>query len=157
MVLSDAEIQFVESTGLFYERLGFPRIGGRMAGLMLLSPEPLPLEEVAAILRVSKASVSTNSRQFIRLGVLEEVSRPGDRRRFLRWHPGTFDGRLAILAAVGESIEHLAASGLAAIRPENDAARARLDYARAFAEFLQAGAGRLQNEWLARRRPNDPN
>lgn len=151
MVLSDAEVQLIESMGLFFERLGNPRIGGRMAGLMLLASEPLALEEIANLLKVSKASVSTNSRQFLAIGVIEEVSFPGDRRTYYRFNPRAWEDRLVIAQQLGATIEALALQGLGAIASDNEAARQRLDYTREFGAFLQEGVRRLQEEWRTRR------
>jgi DNA-binding transcriptional regulator GbsR (MarR family) len=76
--------QFVERMGLALESDGLPRIAGRIFGLLLISEEALSLDELAAELRVSKASVSTNARLLEHRGVLELVSRPADRRDYYR-------------------------------------------------------------------------
>ena len=77
-------IQFVERMGLALEADGLPRIAGRIFGLLLVSKEARSLDELAAELRVSKASVSTNARLLEHRGVLEQVSRPADRRDYYR-------------------------------------------------------------------------
>lgn len=82
--LEGAEQRFVEKMGLLFETDGLPRIAGRMLGLLLLSDDSMSLDDLASGLRVSKASVSTNGRLLERLGVLERVSRPGDRRDYYR-------------------------------------------------------------------------
>jgi DNA-binding transcriptional regulator GbsR (MarR family) len=76
--------QFVERMGLALESDGLPRIAGRIFGLLLISEDALSLDELAAELRVSKASVSTNARLLEHRGVLELVSRPADRRDYYR-------------------------------------------------------------------------
>ena len=96
---------FVERMGLALEADGLPRIAGRIFGLLLVSEEPRSLDELAAELRVSKASVSTNARLLEHRGVLEQVSRPADRRDYYRiprgsLHPyhGPAAGSLAALS-----------------------------------------------------------
>jgi DNA-binding transcriptional regulator GbsR (MarR family) len=76
--------QFVERMGLTLEADGLPRIAGRIFGLLLVSEKALSLDELAAELRVSKASISTNARLLEHRGVLELVSRPADRRDYYR-------------------------------------------------------------------------
>ena len=76
--------QFVERMGLALESDGLPRIAGRIFGLLLVSGDALSLDKLAAELRVSKASVSTNARLLEHRGVLEQVSRPADRRDYYR-------------------------------------------------------------------------
>jgi DNA-binding transcriptional regulator GbsR (MarR family) len=73
---------FIESMGLALESDGLPRIAGRIFGLLLVSEEARSLDDLAAELRVSKASVSTNARLLGHRGVLEQVSRPADRRDY---------------------------------------------------------------------------
>lgn len=81
----DAQTQeFIERTGLFFERDGFPRIAGRVLGYLLLSPEPASLDELANALQVSKSSVSTDARLLQRMGKVERVTVPGDRRDYYR-------------------------------------------------------------------------
>ena len=72
--------QFAERMGIFFESEGFPRIAGRVFGLLLVSDEPRSLDALAATLGVSKASISTDSRLLERRGLVERVSQPGDRR-----------------------------------------------------------------------------
>jgi len=67
-----------------YEREGFAPIGGRVFARLLLSREPMALGELARDLRVSKASVSTETRRLEGQRVLERVTRTGDRRVFYR-------------------------------------------------------------------------
>jgi DNA-binding transcriptional regulator GbsR (MarR family) len=74
--------RFVERAGLLWENDGLPRIAGRIFGLMLISEEALSLDEIADALGVSKASVSTDTRLLERMGFIERVSKPGDRKDY---------------------------------------------------------------------------
>jgi DNA-binding MarR family transcriptional regulator len=81
--LTPEDHRFIEALGLHFEKqAGFPRIGGRMLGLLMLAPKPLALGIIAELLMVSPASVSTNIRQFHARGLVEEISYPGDRRHY---------------------------------------------------------------------------
>ena len=73
---------FIERVGLAIEADGLPRIAGRMLGFMVLNGGPLSFSELAECLQVSRASVCTNARILSSLGVIERVSRPGDRQDY---------------------------------------------------------------------------
>lgn len=69
---------------------GLPRIAARLFGTLLLSSEARGLDELAAELGVSKASVSTDCRRLLDRGIVERVTRPGDRRDFYQLAPDFF-------------------------------------------------------------------
>lgn len=99
---------FVERLGITLEADGLPRIAGRLFGVLLLSPEPLSLDELAHRLEVSKASVSTDARLLEQRGVAERVSLPGDRRDYYQMAPDLFrrslEQRLARWRAFHEAV-----------------------------------------------------
>ncbi len=82
--LREAEEHFVEGMGLALEEDRLPRIAGRLVGLLMLSPEPVRFDHLAARLQVSRGSVSTNTRLLENMGVIERVTRPGDRRDYFQ-------------------------------------------------------------------------
>ncbi|MGV8841114.1 MAG: GbsR/MarR family transcriptional regulator [Bauldia sp.] len=75
---------FVEQMGILGEDGKLPRIAGRLFGLFLVETRPLSLGELTDRLKVSKASVSTNTRLLAAAGVIERVSLPGDRQDYYR-------------------------------------------------------------------------
>ena len=81
---------FVGEMGLTFEADGFTRIGGRLFGHLLLAARPLSLDEIAADLRVSKASVSTDARRLFEKGVVVRSGKPGDRRDYWQIAPDFF-------------------------------------------------------------------
>ena len=76
------ETEFVERMGLLWESEGLPRIAGRIFGYLTVQDAPCSLDDLAAALEVSKASVSTDARRLESLGLLERVSLPADRRDY---------------------------------------------------------------------------
>ncbi|HET9983984.1 MAG TPA: MarR family transcriptional regulator [Longimicrobiales bacterium] len=95
--MQDKRMDLLERMGQDFEREGLPRIAGKVIGAVLLRREALSLDELAAGLGVSKASASTNARLLERLGVLERVTRPGDRRDYYTVSPD-LDVRLLEMA-----------------------------------------------------------
>ena len=76
---------FVEHMGILGEDGQMPRIAGRLLGLFLIETKPLSLRDLADRLKVSKASVSTNTRLLAAAGMIERVSIPGDRQDYYRF------------------------------------------------------------------------
>jgi DNA-binding transcriptional regulator GbsR (MarR family) len=74
----------VERMGLVFEADGLPRSAGRILGLLFISPEPRSLDELAEALQLSKGSASSSTRLLERLGPIERVTRPGDRKDYYR-------------------------------------------------------------------------
>src|SRR5437016_3994628 len=78
---------FVDRMGHAAEADGLSPIAGRLFATLLLSDEPRSLDELAAALGVSKASVSTDARRLLERGVVERASKPGDRRDYYELAP----------------------------------------------------------------------
>jgi DNA-binding transcriptional regulator GbsR (MarR family) len=83
-------VNFIERMGLALEADGLPRIAGRIFGLLLISEDARSLDDLAAELRVSKGSVSTDARLLEQRGLLERVCRPADRRDYYSVPPDLF-------------------------------------------------------------------
>ena len=79
--LQDFEIEFIEYTGMTMHTDGrLPKVAGRIFGLLVLRKEPVSFSDVAEILQVSKASISTSTRALESLGVIKRVSLMGHRQ-----------------------------------------------------------------------------
>ncbi len=61
---------------------GFSDVMGRLFGTLLMSPEPLSLDELASTLKISKGSVSMNMRALERWGMANEVWMRGSRKKY---------------------------------------------------------------------------
>lgn len=127
VTLDPADEAFVERVGRFFEGDAAPRTSGRMLGLLLLEPDELSIDDIAERLRVSRASVSTNARNLEGFGVVERVSRLGDRRDFYRIAPDLertlLRHRMERLAAV----ELLLEAGTATPAARDERVRGRLN------------------------------
>ncbi len=78
--LDIARRRFVDDLGQLYARYGIALTFGRVLGLLLLSEEPLSLDEIAAQLAVSKSAVSVTTRDIERVGLARRLGQPGSRR-----------------------------------------------------------------------------
>jgi len=86
------ERNFAEEVGIFFEQTGLPRMAGRILGwLMISNPPHQTTGELAEALLASRGSISTMTRLLIRIGLIERLSLPGQRRDYFRikggaWH-----------------------------------------------------------------------
>lgn len=78
--LGRTRLEFIEVAGRVCQIVGLPRSVGQVYGLLYLSPRPLALDEIAEQLSISKASVSTGTRQLAAWQAIRQVWVPGDRR-----------------------------------------------------------------------------
>jgi len=78
--LDRARRRFVDDLGHLYARFGLSVTFGRAFALLLLSDQPISLEDLAAQLEVSKSAVSVAARELERLGIARRSTTPGSRR-----------------------------------------------------------------------------
>lgn len=146
--MGERDERFIEKMGLLFEADGNSRTAGRLLGLLMLSPEPHSLDELASALRVSKASVSTNARALERYGSIERVVRAGDRRDYYQV------AATMPLHIVQRRIEHLGRMrqllcGVVAEDESGPEVRARLERFDSFFEAMIGGMQAARERWLA--------
>ncbi len=137
--------RFIEQMGLMTHDEGAPRISGQIHGYLLVEGAPRTLTQIAAALRISKASASTNARYLERKGALRRVSRIGQRGD--SWE-AVEDLGDAMLSEIARRMRHNAdaLSGIVAEFPESHAeARER---AEKFTRFYNQMADLVEG-WLA--------
>jgi len=83
------ETHFIEDIGLFFEKLGMPRMAGRILGVLLISDPPAQsITDIGQKLRASKSSVSIMARLLAENGLIERVASSVPRRDYYRFKPG---------------------------------------------------------------------
>jgi len=80
--LEQARRRFMDDLGHLYARYGLSVTFGRAFALLLLSDEPISLEDLATQLEISKSAVSVAARELERVGVARRLTNPGSRRVF---------------------------------------------------------------------------
>lgn len=147
--MHEAVQAFVERVGVMMEGHGLPRIAGRLYGFLLLHEEPYSLDELAEMLQVSKASVSTNARLLEQHGLLELTSAPGDRRDFYRVGANAQERMIrAAERKFREMIEIFEQAG-SSLPAGMEGARRRLDAAVRFHALMLDGMNGLLEQWKA--------
>jgi DNA-binding transcriptional regulator GbsR (MarR family) len=137
---------FTERMGLALESDGLPRIAGRIFGLLLVSEDSRSLDDLAAELRVSKGSVSTNARLLEERGLVERICRPADRRDYYRTLPDLFNHTMALRLTRWERFHQAITAARASLPIQSPEVRDRLEeYADAYAyisEVIREALGR---------------
>jgi DNA-binding transcriptional regulator GbsR (MarR family) len=150
--------QFTERLGVVLERDGQTRIAGRIFALLLASDTDRSLDELARMLEVSKASVSTNVRTLEQRGVVERVSHRGDRRDYYRIAPDIFHRTMEQRLARWQRLHDALAEGRRGLRQASPSVRRRLqEFEQGLDSMMQAvtsalGEWRAANGTLAHRR-----
>ena len=141
--------RFIESMGMYFGSYGIPRIGGRILGLLLVAHEPLSAEDIAKILKVSRASVSTNFRVLLTSGLAEKVTFPGDRTTYFAFPEIAWEKVMSVeIEAIGV-MKKLAEQGLNALSPK-DSAYGRMQGMVNWAGFLIEVYKNALVEWRTR-------
>ena len=121
-------LAWVERVSAFFEaNYGMAPITGRIVGwLLICEPAEQSAGEVAAAIKASRASLTTNLRALIASGLVRRVRRAGERTAYHRIDPDAWEmvirARVASLAA----IDRLAEDGMRLAGPASErAARLR--------------------------------
>lgn len=139
--------RFVERFGLLWEADGLPRTAGRMFGFLLVEGGEFTLDELADALKVSRASVSTNTRLLESQGCVQRVTQPGDRRVYYRATEEPYRGSLERMIRRLRKTRDLLADADQEMPPEMEEARARLEEMnRFYARAIEVARGFLR-EW----------
>ena len=149
--MNAATNKFVEQLGVMMDAEGYPRVAGRLLALLLVSPEPQSLDELARQLEVSKASVSVNIRNLEQRGIVERIGHAGDRRDYYEVADDllarSIEQRIAKWHRFHDSIRAVRKAGAT----DHKAVKVRLhDLDLAYEHMIGAMSGALA-EWRARR------
>lgn len=145
--LNPGVVRFIERMGIYYERLGVSRIGGRILGLLMMARRPLTLDDMASLLHVSRASVSTNARMNVATGMVRHVSLPGDRRDYYVFSPNAWEERIAIGKPSTIELRDIVQEGLSALTPTNREGRTRLTETLAFCDVVEEATDEMMARW----------
>ena len=147
--LSPQLTRFIEDMGLYFENQGTPRIGGRILGLLMIAHEPLSAEDIAKILKVSRASVSTNMRLLTSSGMIEKTALLHDRTTYFAFSEAALEQRLAVGMHAAVVFRKVAEEGLAALA-KDDSARHRLQASIEWADVVARAMQTAVDEWRSR-------
>ena len=136
--------------GMYFESQGIPRIGGRMLGLLMIAHWPLSAEDLAAILHISRGSISTNVRVLLSSGLVEKAAIPGSRTTHYAFSDEAMEHRITAGAKSTRAFKRLLQQAAEAV-PTRDPARHHIDDSLAISDLLLEAFDQAAERWHARR------
>ena len=148
--------RFIKDMGHYFETGGNPRIGGRMLGLLMIAHWPLSAEDMAAILKVSRGSISTNLRVLLASGMVEKALLPQLRTTHYMYSDEAMEHRIVAGIKSTEAFKRLLQQVAEAV-PQKDPARHHIDDSIAWSDLLIEVFNDATQRWRSRhpRRAHD--
>lgn len=138
----------VEKFAALFEGYGFPRMSGRiLAQLMVAEGHGLTAAELGAALQVSPAAVSTSTTYLLRVGLVEKVRVPGERRDRYHLPDDAWYLATATKDPIYGRIADIAQEAVVAVGGSRTEAGARFEQMRDFFSFLQREVPALIDAW----------
>lgn len=135
---------------MLMEGFGFPRMAGRVFGALLMAnPPEKSAEELAETLQASRGSISTSTRMLERMGLIDKVSKPGERKHFYRNKPGAFHDLMKREIEALSRLRQMAERGLAIIDSDDPEVRRGLEEMRDFYTYWEHEFPKLFRRWEA--------
>ena len=156
--ITDKTDAFVEQIAVLLEADGLPRVAGRIFGLLLVSAEPRSLDEIAAHVGVSKASISINVRLLEEKGSVERVSLQADRRDYYRIADDILERSLEQRIARWRRFHEAIAGARQTCAITHESVRVRLEAMDSVYSYMLEATSKALQQWRARRakRSNHP-
>jgi DNA-binding transcriptional regulator GbsR (MarR family) len=142
-----ATARFSDRMGQIFENEGEQRTAGRMFGFLLVSEGVVSLDHLAEALGVSKASASTNARALAQMGVLERVSRPGDRHDYYGIAPDLFTHTMTRRLQRWQRFTEAVQDARRTIPSQSPGVRARLKAYETGWTYMMAAIGQALERW----------
>ena len=133
--LSPELARFIEGMGMYFENQGIPRIGGRILGLLMVAHQPLSADDIAKILKVSRASVSTNLRPLTISGMVDKTSPLHDRTTYFVFSEAALEQRMVAGIQSAVVFKKVAEQGFIALLAQ-DPARIRMQRSIEWSDLL---------------------
>ena len=103
--LTERQHRFVEDLGRYMATHGVAATSGRVIGYLLLSPQPVSLDQMAADLEISKSSASVAARQVELFGLGRRIGQRGSRRVL---YEAVRDPEALVAASLNETVQFMA-------------------------------------------------
>jgi len=144
--------RFIEQAADVMDEDGLPHMAGRVIGALLVCAPPyMSLDELAEDVQASKGAISMATQLMLRLGFIERISLPGERRHYYRLRSNFLED------VMSERTEHilrhrlLFEAGMQLLRDEPMDVKSRLVELQAYLDFLADELPGLSGRWRNRR------
>ena len=160
MTTHERRMRFAEDVSLLFEVWGLPPMAGRVWAALLVTEQPhLSAADLQEQIGASAGSISTAVTSLTRMGIIDRVWVPGDRRSYYATSTAAFEHLLERRAEALTQMVALAERGVEAFS-DVDPARARLEEMRDFYAWFDREFDVLIERWRAEHRakqePEEP-
>ncbi len=146
--MDEDRASYVEDFGLVFEGFGLPRMVGRVLGALLISDPPeLSAEELAGALHASRGSISSSTRSLIQMGLVQRLTKRGERRDYFRVKPGAWDEFMRHELESLARFRQMAERGLDIANSDSPEARRNLEEMREFYAYWEKELPALLDRW----------
>ena len=118
---------------------------------MVSDPPEMSAEELAEVLRASRGSISTATRTLVGMGMVQRMTRPGERRDYFKIKPDAWWETTRQRAAQIREFRALAERGLDLVGPADPEVRMSLEEMRDFYEFWEEHIYEVLRAWEERK------
>jgi DNA-binding transcriptional regulator GbsR (MarR family) len=154
--VDEEQQRYVEDFGLFFERFGLSRMVGRVLGVLLIRPPERSAEELADMLRASRGSISQATRSLVQMGLVQRLTKPGERRDYFRVRQGTWMELTRQQMSATTTLREIAERGLELLDPGDPEARRSLEEMRNFYAFWERELPVALERWENESQRRDP-
>ncbi len=145
--LGPAAEEFVERLGVALEFFGLSRTAGRILAYLIFHDGPASFDDLTTALKVSRGSVSTNTRHLERLGVIERRSKPGERGDYFALTPDSQARFLEAWFTRIADIESIIKDTLVSLDDGDPVARKRIGYTEEFYRYVHDRMTACVRDW----------
>jgi DNA-binding MarR family transcriptional regulator len=150
------ELQYIEEVALGFERQGLFRMAGRVIGwLLICDPPEQTFGQIAGVLQASKGSISAAMKFLVPAGLVERISRPGERRDYYRCRPGAWAELARDQSRQYDDFRKLAQRGLELLADAPAARRERLQGMHDLYAWLEREMPALWERWRLERQEKE--
>lgn len=82
MKFNEAKEKFIQSWGALATQWGINKTMAQISALLMISPEPLSVEDIMDKLKISRGNVSMNLRELMNWGIVYKEFKPGERKDY---------------------------------------------------------------------------
>ncbi|MCH8557967.1 MAG: hypothetical protein LAT84_09100 [Balneolia bacterium] len=145
--MDNNKLNFIEESGLFFEKLGLTRMAGRAMGfLMICDRDAVSFDDIQQALGASKGSISGTMKMLLHSGLVDAVSLPGDRKTYYRISRKRVGEMLRSRMKLFEAFSELLLKGNS-LKEKTDETTEWLDETARFYSWIQTEIGELIDKW----------
>lgn len=139
---------YIEEVGQALGSFGLPKMAARVYGALLVADPPeMSADELASVLKASRGSISTSTRMLELMGIVERLSKPGERRDYFRNKPGAWAASMQMRMNAMSLFLKLAEKGLEVVDSDDPEVLEGLRDMKAFFSFMVTEFPRLLEKW----------